>query len=212
MKTKAALLSAVGLSLLLAAAIAAAASNQWQHRYQTSNVIDISGAMLPYQGAAWLDRSRDAVKGRIMTTVSTANEPYTLWIVIFNNPAACVDGCGESDLGSAEVDGSVFNGSGAISASDGNGGGIVNIDFDLSTLPLANDLFILGGNPDGLKKRNGFGAEIHLVIDKHPAVPAGMSWIKDLTTTHFPGMGPNTGDRVAVFLSCPDMSCPDSAL
>jgi hypothetical protein len=189
-------------------------------RYQTSNVVDASGANKGYVGAAWLMRTPDGVRGRIMTQVSTAGDPYTLWVIVFNNPAACVDGCDASDLMTAEVGGSVFNGSGAISAPDGQlkkngkpaGGGVINFDFQVPAHPLPNDLFLLVGDPDGLYAGNGYGAEIHLVIDKHPSIGPGMSWLNDLTTTNFPGMGPATNDSFAVFLACPNDSCPDGVL
>ncbi len=211
MNTKAALAVFLSLWMLSGDAIADKNGNSTDRRYQTSNVIDASGAALPYQGAAWMIRSRDAVSGRIMTKVSTQGDPYTLWIVVFNNPGACDGPCDGSDLGTAEVQGSVFNGSGAISAASGDGG-VLNIDFSVPASPLPSDLFMLIGDPRGLRKHNGFGAEIHLVIDKHPPVTAGLSWISDLTTTNFPGAGPNTGERVAVFVPCPGASCPDSVL
>ena len=212
--TRTALITTIGTTLLAATALA-------DHgRYQTSNVVDASGANKGYVGAAWLMRTPDGVRGRIMTQVSTAGDPYTLWVIVFNNPAACVGGCDASDLMTAEVGGSVFNGTGAISAPDGQlkkngkpaGGGVINFDFQVPAHPLPNGLFLLVGDPDGLYAGNGYGAEIHLVIDKHPSIGPGMSWLNDLTTTNFPGMGPATNDSFAVFLACPNDSCPDGEL
>lgn len=190
-------------------------------RYQTANVTDISGAS--YHGAAWLIRSANRIDGRIMTTVSTPGLPYTLWILLFNNPSACDGPCDPGDMLNPAVKGLVFNGSGAISAASGAvddqgipvGDGVFNVDFSLVAGKLPNDLFVLfpnSNNRHGLRKNRGFRAEIQLVVDKHPAVPAGMSWIADLTTTNIPGMGGAVGDRRAVFLSCPEKSCPESAL
>jgi hypothetical protein len=213
--TRTALITVLGTVLLAATAYA-------DHgRYQTSNVVDASGANKGYVGAAWLMRTEDGVRGRVMTQVSTAGDPYTLWIVVFNNPAACGDdGCGEDDLLTAEVGASVFNGTGAISAPDGQlknngkpaGGGVVNFDFVIPAHPLPKDLFLLFGDPDGLYASNGYGAEIHLVIDKHPSIGPGMSWLNDLTTTNFPGAGPAVNDSFAVFLACPNDTCPDGVL
>jgi hypothetical protein len=216
--TRTALITSLGTLLLAATAYA-------DHgRYQTSNVVDASGANKGYVGAAWLMRTEDGIRGRIMTQVSTAGDPYTLWIVVFNNPAACgEDGCNGMDLGNAEVGGSVFSGTGAISAPDGQlkkngkpaGGGVVNMDFVIPAHPLPNGLFMLAGDPDGLYAGNGFGAEIHLVIDKHPSIGPGMSWLNDLTTTNFPNpAGPAFNDSFAVFLACPeqDDDCPDGVL
>lgn len=208
------LITSLGAILLVATAYADNIGNN-DSRYQTSNVVDASGADKGYVGAAWLVRTRHGISGRIMTQVSTAGDPYTLWIVVFNNPAACGDdGCNGMDLANEEVGGSVYNGTGAISAADGNleGGGVVNMDFHFPAEPLPNGLFLLAGDPDGLYKKNGFGAEIHLVVDKHPSIAPGASWLDDLTTTNFPGAGPATNDSFAVFLACPDESCPDGVL
>ena len=208
------------LSIAAGAILLATTAHAEHGRYQTSNVVDASGANNGYVGAAWLMRTGEGVRGRIMTRVSTAGDPYTLWIVVFNNPDACTDGCGEDDLGVEEVGASVFNGGGAIAAPDGQlkengkpaGGGIVNFDFTLPAHPLPNGLFVLFGDPDGLYAGNGYGAEIHLVIDKHPSIQPGMSWVNDLTTTNFPGMGPATNDSFAVFLACPGPACPAGVL
>ena len=211
-----ALITTIGTLLLAATAFA-------EHgRYQTSNVMDASGAGKGYVGAAWLMRTPDGVHGRIMTKVSTAGDPYTLWIVVFNNPAECATSpCSANDLGNIDVGGSVFNGSGAISASDGGlkangkpaGGGVVNFDFILPAHPLPTGLFMLFGHDrNGLDTGNGYGAEIHLVIDKHPPIMPGMSWVPDLTTTNFPMAGPATNDSFAVFLPCPSDNCPAGVL
>lgn len=190
-------------------------------RYQTSNVLDISGAGNGYTGAAWLMRTADGVRGRVMSQVSTAGDPYTLWVIVFNNPTACATSpCGETDLGNPEVGGSVFSGTGAISAPNLTakqkgrrvGRGVVNLDFEVPAHALPNGLFKLFGEDAGLHENNGYGAEIHLIVDKHPSIPAGMSWINDLTTTNFPGAGAATNDVVAVFLPCPDEACPAGVL
>ena len=213
-KTRTALITTLGVVLLVATASA-------EHgRYQTANVLDATDAGRGYVGAAWLMRTADGIRGRIMANTTSAGDPYTLWIVVFNNPEHCVDGCNGPDLGIAEVGGSVYNGSGAIvSASGGlkrngkpDGSGAVNIDFNISAHALPDGLFVLAGDPNGLYQGNGYEAEIHLVLDKHPKPGPGMSWIPDLTTTNFPNQGPATNDSFAVFVPCPDESCPDSVL
>ena len=189
------------------------------HRYQTSDVINVTGTGSFYQGAAWLIRSEEEVEGRIMTKVSTAGDPYTLWAVIFNTPSECAaTPCAESDLGNPDVGSSVFYASSAISSANGGlktngkpaGGGVVNFDFELEGGSLPDGLFVLFGDPNGLSEGNGYGAEIHLVVDRHPPVPDGMSWVPDLTTTNLPGAGPATNNSVAIFLACPSAPCPGS--
>lgn len=182
-------------------------------KYQTSDVVDMNFANPSYQGAAWLVRSVDGIQGRIMTRVSEAGLPYTLWVLIYNHPDACEDACDPSDLGRPGVDGVAFNGSGAIGSATGDGGGLVNIDFNITDRRLPRNLFVLFGDRRGLHRRHGFRAEVQLVIDKHDAIaPGTISWIRDLTTTNFPGdpQGTAVGDRRAVFKSCPASRCPGS--
>lgn len=183
-------------------------------RYQASNVIDVTGALPPYTGAAWLVRTKDTVRGRIMTKVSTSGDPYTLWIVVFNNPAECASTpCTEADLFTDKVYGRVFYGTGAISSDSA-----LNMDFHVDTGRLPKDQFVLFPPEDayyGIHRSNGFGAEIHLVVDKHPSIQPGSSWLNDLTTTNFPNMGPATNEVAAIFLACPrprKMSCPAGVL
>lgn len=182
-------------------------------RYQTANVFD--GAVGPGQrkGAAWLIRSKNGIQGRIMSNVPTAGDPYTLWMVVFNRPAKCDGPCDDPDLLNPEVRGSVFNVSGAISADNGKGGGVVNMDFNVVAGNLPRDLFILFGEGGGLRRNNGYRAQVALVIDQHPPITPGTdSWIGDLTTTNFPGIGPATSTAFAIFVPCADRSCPESAL
>jgi hypothetical protein len=166
--------------------------------FQTSPVWD--GASGEEIGAAWLKRSKDRVDGRIMTTVGSDNDvgiPYTVWWVIFNNPAGCVGDCGEDDVFNdsfgAEAEVAVFNASGAISASDGNGNAVINLD-----------LSAIGGEGAGngsqgspappsvkffgrvLKKNNARCAEIHLDINQHPDLDDPVDWVAELTYPESP--------------------------
>lgn len=148
-------------------------------------------------GAAWLKRSKDRVEGRIMTTVDYAGIPYTVWWVIFNNPAGCIAECGPADLmadGGAAADVAILNASGAISAADGVNG---VINFDMS---------VIGGEGAGigsqvppppaanappwnrvLKKNNAQCAEIHLDLNVHANPPLPVNWISELTYPRPPG-------------------------
>lgn len=190
---------------------------QWQERqstylprrYQRSNVIDAAAGF--YKGAATLVRSKNGIRGRMMTNVPTAGDPYTLWVLVFNNPSKCAGVCGEGDIGNEDVQVSIFNGSGAISAANGLGGGVVNMDFEVVAGDLPTDQFVLFQTGNGLHRNNGFRVQIALVVDQHPPIPLGSgSWLDDLTTTNNPGEGPATNNAIAVFLPCVDKSCPDS--
>ncbi len=164
--------------------------------FQTSPVWD--GASGEAIGAAWLKRSKDRVDGRIMTTVGNdVSIPYTVWWVIFNNPAGCIAECGMADLGAdggAAAEIAVFNASGAISASDGMGNTVINLD-----------LSVIGGEGAGigsqvppspatnappwnrvLKKNNARCAEIHLDINQHPDLDDPIDWVSELTYPEAP--------------------------
>jgi hypothetical protein len=165
-----------------------------------------NGASGAEDGAAWLRRSKDRVDGRIMTTVDTAGAPHSVWWVIFNNPDGCTDPCGENDVfnasGGAEAEVAVFNASGAISAEDGSGIGVINLD-----------LSVIGGEGAGigsqvppplainapffnrvLKKNNARCAEIHLDIQVHVM---DTDWVSELTY-------PENLQAFAVFPPAPD--------
>ena len=173
-------------------------------------------------GAAWLNRTETRIQGRVMTTVDKSGLPYTIWVVVFNNPDYCIDGCNGEDLGLPEVQGSVYYGNSAISAQSPPGG-VINVDLALTDQGLADGRFRLDDalpEPipiwvDGITAGNGRCAEIHLVVDEHrtPArrVQGDESWVADLTTTVFPGTGLPEGieasnHRVAVFPPSPGCS------
>jgi len=198
----------------LLAGMAMSASADRPTLYQTANVWNPAGGPEDRVGAAWLIRDQQNIRGRIMSRVPAAGLPETLWIVVFNNPAACAASpCMDTDIPNPAVGASVFNGSGAIGAADGSGGyGVFNVDFELPAGQLPDGLFLLVGDPKGLHRGRGVGAEVHLIIDEHPLPAQGDSWIPDLTTTHFPGAGPNTTVAVAIFLGCSGESCPPSVL
>jgi hypothetical protein len=192
----------------LSAQSAWAASGKNPTTFQTTDVYTADGAML-MTGAAWLVRSKHGFHGRIMSQVSDPGHAYTVWLVVFNNPEACVDGCNDEDVANPAVQAAVFYGNGAIGASDGLSGGVVNIDFSTVADGIPEGTFRLDDLlPEpifyqrGLRRGNGFGAELHLVIDYHPgpAKDGTESWVPDLTTTNFPGGGPATNHRFAVFL------------
>lgn len=156
--------------------------------FQTAPVVNAgSGAE---DGAAWLKRSNDRVDGRIMTTVDAAGAPYSVWWIIFNNPAACSGPCGEDDVFTAsfgaEAGVAVFNASGAISAMDGMGNAVINLDLSViggegagigsqvapppaSEVPFFNRV---------LRKNNASCAEIHLEINEHVM---DTDWVSELT-------------------------------
>ena len=152
----------------------------------------IHGASGDEIGAAWLRRSKDRVDGRIMTTVDGEGIPYTVWWVIFNNPAGCDGDCGPDDVFNEsfgeEAGVAIFNASGAISAMDGNGNTVINLDLSViggegagigSQVSPAPDFVRFFGRV--LEKNNARCAEIHLDINAHPDLGDPIDWVAELT-------------------------------
>ena len=159
---------------------------------QASDAPPGSGMFTTAEGAAWLKRTEDRVDGRVMAKVDTADQPYTIWWVIFNNPDGCIASCGPADLadGGVAADVAIFNASGAISAATGNDGGVINVDLSV----IAGE-GVSNGSQDspcpapfcqpgrGLREENGLCAEIHVDINRH--VFSG-DWVQELTYPELP--------------------------
>jgi hypothetical protein len=174
--------------------------------FQTSPVFSASDGVTE-DGAAWLKRSKDRVDGRIMATVDMLGSPYSVWWIIFNNPAACATTpCGFDDLLDEDVGAAVFNASGAISAADGTGSAVINLDISViggegagSGSQIAPDFFPFNDFlapvfERVLEKNNGRCAEIHLDINEHVM---DTDWVFELTN-------PEAPQSFAVFLAAPD--------
>jgi hypothetical protein len=130
--------------------------------YQTSNALDF-GTHAPVAGAASLYRTSQSVRAALSTSGLEANGAYTVWWVVFNNPAACATNCGASDLSNPEVRASVLYAAGFLS----DGSGTANVTAQLAAGTPPNGANVVRGN--GLDPGNGFGAEIHLVVRAHGA-------------------------------------------
>ena len=176
-------------------------------QFQATDMLGLDTGTL--QGAATLLRSKNRLQGRVMVNVATAGDPYTVWWVVFNNPEKCTyQPCtvGENpltDLLNPAVGVSIFSAGGAISAANGASEGslgVINLDVKTVGGRHPNGLFVLNwvdGTPFGnsMRRNNGFGAEVHLVVDRHPELN---SWVEELTTTNW---GPNSNHRAAVFVA-----------
>jgi hypothetical protein len=137
--------------------------------YQTVNVITLPPTDPPTfaPGGATLFRSKQAVEMRIATSGLAATAAYTVWWVVFNNPAACSVPCGVNDLGNPEVRASVFYAAGFVTGLDGTGN--VSAHMEAGALPLGIDIEV----GSGLEPGNGFGAEIHMVVRTHGGITLG---------------------------------------
>ena len=139
---------------------------------QTSTA-DVVTFMLPDEtpaagdvvGTATLTRTAVGVKLTANSTLLDAGAAYTLWWIIFNNPAACDPaGCSDADFGNPDVEASIMNATGRVADATGNGtfSAFLPVGFMHSEPASGNGRQLLG---PGLQ--NATGAEIHVVIRCH---------------------------------------------
>jgi len=149
----------IGVSVVVGLTFAAAAAEP--RTYQTTNMFQagMPGVKLP--GGATLYRSKQALEMRVATSGLDMNSSYSVWWVVFNNPSACVGGCGADDLSNPAVRASVFYAAGFVTGigNDGN----VTAHIDAGALPEGIDVEV----GSGLEPGNGFGAEVHIVVRSH---------------------------------------------
>jgi hypothetical protein len=140
--------------------------------FQASDV-HLFGTDTPIAGAATLTRDDDSLHVRGALSGIEKKAVYSVWWVIFNNPAGCSGGgdgvCAPSDVfpgGPADV--AVRNASGFITGTDGTGYFVGELDE--GTVPA--------GLVAGFGQLNdAMGAEVHLVIQSHgTAVPGTVAF------------------------------------
>src|SRR5438093_12048810 len=76
--------------------------------YQTTNLFMFMNPTVFKPGGATLYRAKQAVEMRVAAGGLNMNSSYTVWWVVFNNPDACVGGCGADDLARPDVRASVL--------------------------------------------------------------------------------------------------------
>jgi hypothetical protein len=139
--------------------------------YQTANIFQAGNPSIKLGGAATLYRSRNKLEMRIATSGLDANAAYTVWWVLFNNPAGCSPpGCGPDDVvptANPAADVSVFYAAGFVTGLDGVG----NVDASVDAGALPEGIEIETGT--GLDRGNGFRAEVHLVVRTHGMITPG---------------------------------------
>lgn len=139
--------------------------NRWV--YQTSQMFQFM-TTTPVGGAATLMRSKNRLEMRVATSGLSPNSTFTVWWVIFNNPAACTGGCGIDDLPNPEVRASVFYAAGFVT---GNVDGTGNVSGYVNAGALPEDIDIETGR--GLRNGNGLRAEVHIVVRTHGMLNPG---------------------------------------
>jgi hypothetical protein len=140
--------------------------------YQTENLFRAGMPSMKLQGAATLFRTDQSLQMRIAATHLDPNTAYTVWWVVFNNPAGCIGPCGAMSLGVPAARASVFYAAGFVTGDDGTGN--VTGHVNAGTLPIGVEV-IPEGTVAGLDRGNGFGAEVHLVVRSHGPVLVGMA-------------------------------------
>ncbi len=167
--TRGLLRSGVALGLVVCAmAVRVSAGEDGPSVYQTANIHDFPAGTTDLGGAATLLRTKQAVDVRIATTGLDQLAAYTVWWIVFNNPAACVGGCGPDDLGNPATGASVFYAVGFVTGIEG----VANVSAHVAAGSLPQGVEVRRGS--GLMPGNGFDAEIHLLIRSHGALIPGL--------------------------------------
>jgi hypothetical protein len=136
--------------------------------YQTRNMFQTGNPGILKPGGATLYRSSQGLEMRIATSGLNMNSSYSVWWVVFNNPSACVGGCGADDLGRPEVRASVLYAAGFVTGLSDTGN--VTAHLEAGNLPSGLDVEL----GDGLEPGNGFRAEVHLVVRSHGTTLPGI--------------------------------------
>jgi len=129
--------------------------------YQTKNMFQTGNPGILKFGGATLYRSSQGLEMRIATSGLVMNSSYTVWWVVFNNPSACVGGCGADDLSNPAVRASVLYAAGFVTGLSDTGN--VTAHLEAGAVPSGVDV----EEGDGLEPGNGFRAEVHLVVRGH---------------------------------------------
>lgn len=152
---------------------------------------EVSPAAGDVVGTAQLNRTAEGVNVTIDTTTLTAGAAYSIWWIIFNNPAACTHlGCGhdDADFVNPDVEASIMNATGRIADDNGNASFSAFLPVGFMHTNPANGNIRQDLGP-GLQ--NLTGAEIHVVIRCHGASTGNVEQISTLLGDCNTGAGPS---------------------
>jgi hypothetical protein len=152
---------------------------------QVANGIDLTQGGRTVATAGVLVRTPSEIEARLAMSGLEANGAYTIWWMIFNRPEKCAvkGACGPVDLTGSDgkpdaakiraVGGTVFNGTGFITASDGT----ANVSVHLKDGPLPVGNGVAAPEVAGyLWSGNGLNAYVITIIRAHgPAIPGKMA-------------------------------------
>jgi hypothetical protein len=128
--------------------------------FQTANLIELIVGV-PGAGAATLFRSKNRLETQVAIAELAVNSAYTVWWIIFNNPAECDGPCDGSDLGTPAVRASVVYAAGFVTGTE-TGTGHATASLEAGALPEGVD--VAAGTVKGLRPGRGLAAEIHIMI------------------------------------------------
>ena len=115
-------------------------------------------------GSSKIVRNQNGVNVTVNTSGLEPGNAVTIWLVIFNNPSECVDGCDGTDLENPNVAGDVIYGAGHVVG----GNGTAHFAAHLNEGDSGGSLFPQP-SPGLIDAET---AEIHIVVRSHgPAIP-----------------------------------------
>lgn len=146
-------------------------------------------------GGAWsrLSRNDSGITMQIHTSDLEPGAAYTVWWVIFNNPVACVGGCGADDLRRAGVDAAAGFAAGHVIGNNGktNFGGHLQVGDISGFVPPDGSAPILGLPPFGPGLLDARGAEVHLIIRTHGTPRPDLGLVDDQISSFNGACPPN---------------------
>lgn len=158
----------LSLSVVLLAFTAIPATGMAQTAFQAADVMHFSTGEAT-TGAMTLSRSASSVQVRGSIAGLDKKSVYSVWWIIFNNPAGCVGGgdgicTGDDVYPGGPADAAALNASGFLTGTDGTGYFVGELET--------------GAPPAGMpccfgQLNDSVGAEIHIVIQTHGRAVAG---------------------------------------
>lgn len=191
MKRKLSLLSITALAVVMIAGVADAGS-------QMTSSTDVQSVFRFSDGSDTGGQSvLTRTEGMVLITVEAASlragDAFTLWWIVFNDPAACsAPGCGEDDI--VNEDGSL-NEAGIMAAGIGIGHATGNLARADGTTEFggrlirnddsgAHQIVVPAGLGDAnvLMTASGLDAEVHVVVQSHGRAREGNRLLRQLTS------------------------------
>jgi hypothetical protein len=190
MKKRLGILGAAFLAILMVASVAVAAGHLQPSMTDVQDTYWFADGA-PADGKSILTRTDAMITSTVEGVNLVPGNAYTVWFVVFNNPAACSDECGEDDI----FTDTGRNEEGVIAAQIGVGNATANVakadgtaEFGavLRPGPYADTghqlLFPAGLDGDALLlDDNTMGAEVHIIIQDHGQARGGPQLLDQLT-------------------------------